>query len=57
MNRFSYTSRAILPGALMLTLAFTATYADAQERGPLALAQASYFFVGGKIDTSAEVPC
>jgi pimeloyl-ACP methyl ester carboxylesterase len=38
----------------MLTLAFTATYADAQERGPLALAQASYFFVGGKIDTSAE---
>ena len=26
----------------------------AQERGPLALASASYFFVGGKIDTSVE---
>jgi pimeloyl-ACP methyl ester carboxylesterase len=28
--------------------------ARAQERGPLALASASYFFVGGKIDTSVE---
>jgi pimeloyl-ACP methyl ester carboxylesterase len=27
---------------------------NAQERGPLNLARASYFFVGGKIDTSAE---
>src|SRR5205823_10616947 len=32
----------------------TATLANVQERGPLALARASYFFVGGKIDTSAE---
>ena len=27
---------------------------DAKERGPLSLARATYFFVGGKIDTSAE---
>jgi hypothetical protein len=27
---------------------------SAQERGPLALSRASYFFVGGKIDPSAE---
>jgi pimeloyl-ACP methyl ester carboxylesterase len=31
-----------------------APLARAQERGPLALASASYFFVGGKIDTSVE---
>jgi hypothetical protein len=57
MNRFGFTSRAILPGVLMLTSAFAARLAHAQERGPLSLAQSSYFFVGGKIDTSAEVPC
>ena len=31
-----------------------AVLAHAQERGPLNLARASYFFVGGKIDTSLE---
>jgi hypothetical protein len=31
-----------------------APLARAQERGPLALASASYFFVGGKIDSAAE---
>ena len=31
-----------------------APLARAQERGPLALASASYFFVGGKIDSAVE---
>ncbi len=31
-----------------------APLARAQERGPLTLASASYFFVGGEIDTSVE---
>ncbi len=41
----------------LLTLsawALAAPVAHAQERGPLVLAKASYFFVGGKIDTSLE---
>ncbi len=38
--------------ATALTLTISASYA--QERGPLALAKASYFFVGGKIDTAAD---
>src|SRR6266705_643014 len=37
-----------------LTSGLTAPFARAQERGPLNLARASYFFVGGKIDTSVE---
>src|SRR5881296_242069 len=37
-----------------LTSVLTAPFAGAQERGPLNLARASYFFVGGKIDTSVE---
>jgi pimeloyl-ACP methyl ester carboxylesterase len=40
--------------AVSLALLLAAPLAQAQERGPLALAKASYFFVGGKIDTSAE---
>jgi pimeloyl-ACP methyl ester carboxylesterase len=48
------TPRAILLAVSMLASGLTATPADAQERGPLALARASYFFVGGRIDTSAE---
>jgi pimeloyl-ACP methyl ester carboxylesterase len=40
-----------LSSALAIGLA---TLAHAQERGPLNLARASYFFVGGKIDTAAE---
>jgi pimeloyl-ACP methyl ester carboxylesterase len=38
--------------AMALTLAAPALHA--QDRGPLTLAKASYFFVGGKIDTAAE---
>src|SRR5213593_2411866 len=37
-----------------LTSGLTAPFARAQERGPLNLARASYFFVGGKIDSSVE---
>src|SRR5215510_12133883 len=40
--------------ALGLALWLATTCAQAQERGPLTLANASYFFVGGKIETSAE---
>ena len=52
MNGVPSTASAIalLP---VLSLAL-ATLANAQERGPLSLAQASYFFVGGRIDTAAE---
>jgi pimeloyl-ACP methyl ester carboxylesterase len=39
---------------LSLALLLAAPTAHAQERGPLSLASASYFFVGGKIDTSVE---
>src|SRR5712692_9221886 len=52
MNRVRNTaSAAALLPALSLALA---PLAHAQERGPLSLARASYFFVVGKIDTSAE---
>src|SRR2546422_2904407 len=37
-----------------LTSGLSAPFARAQERGPLNLARSSYFFVGGKIDTSLE---
>src|SRR5437588_7826929 len=37
-----------------LTSLVGAPFARAQERGPLNLARASYFFVGGKIDTTRE---
>src|SRR5260370_19185956 len=40
--------------ALSLALLLAAPIAHAQERGPLNLASASYFFVGGKIDASVE---
>jgi pimeloyl-ACP methyl ester carboxylesterase len=47
-----------IAAALLMTLATAfpslPTPGAAQERGPLNLARASYFFVGGKIDTSAE---
>ena len=39
---------------LSVALLLTAPFAQAQERGPLVLATASYFFVGGKIDASIE---
>jgi pimeloyl-ACP methyl ester carboxylesterase len=53
MNGIRTTTSAI---ALLSTLSIglTAPFAQAQERGPLALAKASYFFVGGKIDTAVE---
>ena len=40
--------------AISAAVLLAAPPARAQERGPLALASASYFFVGGKIDTSVE---
>jgi pimeloyl-ACP methyl ester carboxylesterase len=50
-----YRNGAIAPAtAISIALLLTAPFAQAQERGPLALAKASYFFVGGKIDASAE---
>src|ERR1700674_3365416 len=39
--------------ALLLAL-LAAPLARTQERGPLVLAKSSYFFVGGKIDSSVE---
>src|SRR5580704_10555784 len=46
---------AILRALLLLLAAFLlAPLAQAQERGPLVLAKASYFFVGGRIDSSVE---
>src|SRR5713226_7673089 len=45
-----------IPRCLLLAYALLAAAwpARAQERGPLVLAKASYFFVGGKIDRSIE---
>ena len=43
-----------LIAAISTALLLAAPSAQAQERGPLTLAKASYFFVGGKIDTAAE---
>src|SRR6516225_5524515 len=46
------STRALaLASALLLTCALPAS---AQDRGPLMLAKSSYFFVGGRIDTSLE---
>src|SRR5262245_56086897 len=55
MKRFRDRAR-IVSIALMSALAslVAAPLARAQERGPLNLARASYFFVGGKIDTTVE---
>ncbi len=46
------TCAASLAAALCAALA--SPPAHAQDRGPIALAQSSYFFVGGKIDPSVE---
>ncbi|MGZ3283177.1 MAG: hypothetical protein ACXU9A_11010, partial [Xanthobacteraceae bacterium] len=40
--------------AIAAALLCGATSAPAQERGPLTLAAASYFFVGGRIDPSVQ---
>src|SRR5260370_32070105 len=45
MNEFRTTPRELLLALSMLASGLTATLATAQERGPLALARASYFFV------------
>ena len=39
---------------LLLGAILVATPASAQDRGPLVLAKSSYFFVGGRIDTSVD---
>ena len=47
-------NNAIAPMTMIAAaLSFGAPSVQAQERGPLTLAKASYFFVGGKIDASA----
>jgi pimeloyl-ACP methyl ester carboxylesterase len=51
MNGFRKFARAT---AMSIALLLATPFAQAQERGPLTLAKASYFFVGGKIDTSVE---
>ncbi|MGD0025660.1 MAG: alpha/beta hydrolase [Xanthobacteraceae bacterium] len=57
-NRTAAPARTAGPtaAALLFGLAclFAVLPARAQERGPLVLAKSSYFFVGGKIDTSIE---
>ena len=50
-----FRSKTIICATVISTaMLLAAPSARAQERGPLALASASYFFVGGKIDTSVE---
>ena len=54
MNRPLLVRQMLLLGLSILISALSGPTAHAEDRGPLALAQASYFFVGGRIDTSAE---
>ena len=49
-----FRCKAIAPAMMISAVLLAASLARAQERGPLALAGASYFFVGGKIDSAAE---
>ena len=49
-----FRSNAIAPAMMISAVLLAAPVAQAQERGPLAVASASYFFVGGKIDSAAE---
>src|SRR5262245_28567116 len=55
MKKFRDKAR-VVSIALMsaLTSVVGMPFARAQERGPLNLARASYFFVGGKIDTTVD---
>jgi hypothetical protein len=53
MNRACIRLRALLLATIPASI-LSAAPAGAQESEPLALAQASYFFVGGRIDTAAE---
>jgi pimeloyl-ACP methyl ester carboxylesterase len=53
-NAMNVTRNVAAAVALMLSSMLAAPAADAQERGPLTLARASYFFVGGKLDTASE---
>jgi pimeloyl-ACP methyl ester carboxylesterase len=52
MHRFC--GRTITYATVISAALLAPPLAQAQERGPLTLASASYFFVGGKIDTSVE---
>src|SRR5438128_184448 len=55
MKKFRDRARVVSIALISaLTSLVGAPFARAQERGPLNLARASYFFVGGKIDTSVE---
>jgi pimeloyl-ACP methyl ester carboxylesterase len=47
-------NRTIAATVAIAAALFAAVPVAAQERGPLALASASYFFVGGRIDPSVE---
>ena len=49
-----FRCKAITPAMMISAVLLAVPLAQAQERGPLALASASYFFVGGKIDSAAE---
>ena len=53
MNRACIGPRALLLAMIPASI-LSAAPAGAQESEPLTLAQASYFFVGGRIDTAAE---
>jgi pimeloyl-ACP methyl ester carboxylesterase len=48
------TTTVALAAALVCAAALTTTAAQAQRQGPLVLAKASYFFVGGKLDPAVE---
>jgi hypothetical protein len=47
-------AQPIVRACTLLCAFLLAPLADAQESGPLVLAKASYFFVGGRIDSSVE---
>src|SRR5262249_25967185 len=44
----------VIAGSAVALLLLVAPFARPQGRGPLTLAKASYFFIGGKIDTAVE---
>jgi pimeloyl-ACP methyl ester carboxylesterase len=51
---YGFRHKVTTCAAAVSTALMVAAPVAAQERGPLALASASYFFVGGKIDPSVE---
>src|SRR5262245_50102111 len=48
------TTTVTLAAVLVCAAALVTTPAQAQRQGPLVLAKASYFFVGGKLDPAVE---